>query len=463
MSETPLQKKVRHYETWYDLHRAHIVKNIFGRNPAAKMDFKKYNRISEPLNRSSIIENTAKHYLALFDYDADERFQDNDYNRNKMRWLMETAPSTHKESIIHYEKINNLLPYPLPNKGSLIDSVYSIINEYREPLAEILQQRKIIRGEISYENNYIAGILDFLDGAIAHLYVQMFTRPEVELMLLDADLAQKVIASNNTPISGEDLEYLPFDFFFIEFSEPIVFASLNDKTTKAYGVGFYKNSSLGCYTALWACGYVDIEFEATCSFMFAPPDIWRFFIGNKTRRELNMNVINSSYGVLIDDDSATSQERIDEFYQQFDDLEKQVSVATRNIWDFVTCRNIDYEFHKRDNRDLPKKPKHQQGANDEAPRHYRILKVNKVIYEKDKNASESASLTHSIHIPGAFHKWVYCKKCEAVHRHDLIGLNCRKCDTIVGPTSNIVLKKWWHSDYWIGEGPIKTVVREVRE
>jgi len=99
------------------------------------------------------------------------------------------------------------------------------------------------------------------------------------------------------------------------------------------------------------------------------------------------------------------------------------------------------------------------------PRRFKMLKVTKTVKRPEfpSDQEPGTGLGYRELIPGAFHKWVYCRSCGRVHRHDLVGRPCRNCKKEVGPVSNIEIKKWWHEEYWRGEGEVKQTVREMRE
>jgi hypothetical protein len=70
---------------------------------------------------------------------------------------------------------------------------------------------------------------------------------------------------------------------------------------------------------------------------------------------------------------------------------------------------------------------------------------------------------YRVEVPGKFHEFVYCAACGDLHRHDLLGRECRKCGKTVGPRTNLRIEKYWHHPYLAGppDAPIKEVVRDV--
>jgi hypothetical protein len=146
------------------------------------------------------------------------------------------------------------------------------------------------------------------------------------------------------------------------------------------------------------------------------------------------------------------------------DLFAGISYVVKKSLLFVTCRNIDYETVHRKN---PRGKKWKHVPESTAQRELRIIAVNRTELRPDevlkRNTDEESSLLYREYVPGTFHRWFYCRSCKRVHRHDLIGKECRRCKTVVGPVSNIIPKSYWHPPHWRGpdHAPEKDVVRKV--
>jgi len=375
--------------------------------------------------------------------------------------------------------LNDKLPIPLPQAAYLIDAVYQIVDDQKDFIRHVMSHRYIINDVLDREMRSKMYIFDLVDAATCALHPTLLSSNDTELMVMEADLADKVLASDNEPITAEDLVHVPFEKCFLEFNRPVTIIERGKHHVKAIAVGFYKNTQRHCYSVIWfrekaKHPYKDETFglgtqlvDSMLSVTFAPEsNLSRIIIDDPSRVELgfpHLGRLNYVGGNIF----GASDEVMLEFNTVFREVQDILMEKTRNIWDFVTSRNIDYETYQRGGKHLNKLRtfQHLQGERFLGPRVFKILKVNKHIRkpEESTGVKQAVALGYREHVPAKFHKWVYCRACDRVHRHDLIGKSCRRCQQLVGPIANIVIKKWWHEDYWRGEGPIKNVIREIKE
>lgn len=304
---------------------------------------------------------------------------------------------------------------------------------------------------------------------------------DTNIMLLGSDTMQDIINSKQGEmISCNDMDHLPFNKFYIEFDEPV---KIVDKF-KAVAMGIQAHHNQQSYTivyysdepgGLWATGIYLPNNPNKAMFggktpVKAPPykecltvhmcrgGDFKLDQSNQQAGEYVGSQIPSYYEVIVDGVPVTNgKENVT--------ITEELLRITRNVWDFVTCRNIDYEPKKRPTFKTNKRQyKHLQGKEAALPRDYRLIKVDRREnpYEGDGKQTE---LAHLVKIPGHFRKLIYCKKCNDLHRHDLIGKPCRDCEQVVGPISNINVVKTWVTPHWKGpeDAPIQELVREMRK
>jgi len=446
------EKRVTKFDTWFDRRRMRMRAEFNGK------DFKDIQPVYDSLLRNRAIIGG---YIS---------------------WTYtQTGTRLHTEDFIHksnyfIEGLNLQLPIRLPNGRSMIDSVYQLVDEQKEYITFVMENRAAVNEVLDAEMKSKMYILDFVDAATCGLHSMLLSSPNTELMVLDADLADKVLLSENTSLTAEDLTCCPFDQCFLEFNRPVVAAEYNGKQIKSIGVGFYKNYTRNCYSVLWFRDLKDFNMtgepivDSMLSVTFSPPSkLQRIIIDDISKAELGFpHIKHGSYlgGNFFGRGSTDTM--LDDFNRAFHETQDSLLLKTRNIWDFVTSRNIDYEIVERGTKDLSglRRYQHIQGKMHVGPRMFKVLKVNKRVERSETSnigQGNATILGYKEHVPGSFHKWIYCRACERTHRHDLIGKPCRRCGQIVGPVANIEIKKWWHEDYWRGEGELKEVVREIRE
>lgn len=355
-----------------------------------------------------------------------------------------------------------VLPIPLIQKEPLLDNFLSLISDYTVTFQTMIGNVghfDPVPFEEFKKYRYLSSMFDTFSGMITD---EIVFGDQTELMILDIALARKVInASNSTTLVAEDLCHLPFDRTYIEFSEPVDICTIEDTTLKARGVGFYNGKQNGTYVVSWNL----VNFPGAIDGNTAGYVIdYLTNVHGFQRLILDSTCYETGFGKSIRTSFVIKDGQvIPDYNKPREDLIKRIIQISRNIWDFITCRNIDYELKKRGGTHY-QKPQHNQGARSTKIREYKVLRVNKTIKNTEKSKHAVPRMQgYSERIPGTFHKWVYCRDCNRVHRHDLIGTPCRRCQKQVGPLSNLVIKKWWHDSYTIGTGPLKQVVREVEE
>lgn len=469
---TALQKKVEKFETWFDKARV----NLLSRDKTATPE-----RILKTIEKSMRMTAITQAYI--------EYCVSNDRSSFDVEKLVEIAKIAPAEEFNEFIlSLNDKLPIPLPETGNVMLDISKVLRNNKE---NILRMGELAFAPDSPERRKlkkISYILEFFDSIIGQLGSRILHHPKTEFMLIEKDLAKKVLDSNNESIGVEDLYHIPFKEMILEFSDPIEIY----KGIKGVAVAFFRDFEAGIYSVIWYTDVLSIYKEekgyykdnARISIAFssiapnAPKIVVDPLIKDKLFPEANVDkIIEQSskedieaYGPskefidLVDD----FKEKKEESDLDFNEMEKILSQKSKNIWDFVSCRNIDYEIHQRSVKNVKmKKFKHLQGKNFIGPRFFKILKINKKIKIPGEvtEGQSSTQLGYQEHVPGCFHKWVYCLSCGRVHRKDLIGLPCRnpQCNKQVGPFSNIEIKKYWHSDYWRGDGIPKQTVREILE
>lgn len=320
-------------------------------------------------------------------------------------------------------------------------SVFRVASEHRVELDEYYAEYR----KSGRRNQRWDSLRSLMDSAGIQLGFETILKGR--LFLLDSNLAEQVFRSKNDPIDGEDMTTLPFDQLVVEFSEPIGIKH-ESGTTEVPAVLFYRDAASGNFLVLWIATLHDQKIPFTpfgYAFVFGGLSAFPFWddklIGLPWSKELAIGI----------------------------------RVQSRNLWDFVTCRNIDYVVHERDTSRIKHVKKWRHVPSDTLPRTYRILAVNQqqVVYPNDGRlvSYEGPTANCREKVPGCFHKWVYCARCQedgrrkGVHRHDLIGRPCRYCGVNVGPVANIKIQKWWHREHWRGpwQADEKEIVREVKK
>jgi hypothetical protein len=269
-----------------------------------------------------------------------------------------------------------------------------------------------------------------------------------KLLLVDKSLITDVLNSNNDTLKAEDLTFTPHDRCFLEFSSPVeLFPGFNSA-----GVAVYKSVDKTLRGLSW----------------LGTRQAGKDVIDGVGFHILVVNGVDYEFCNVNTPEGMPPWE-----YHKAGDISKEYRDLalrkTKNLWDFLTCRNLDYQTYNRPAHSWTKikKYKHLSGMK-EGIREIRTLCVNRTILRPDSTSSqapEEMELPYRISIPGAFHKWVYCRDCGKVHRHDLIGSPCRRCQLQVGPFSNIIIKKYWHPPHFKGpeNAPMKEVVRKFTD
>lgn len=287
-------------------------------------------------------------------------------------------------------------------------------------------------------------LIDWSCGASSYLTGYLLLSPRTKLFLADAALAADVVCSDNAPLQGEDLGHLPFPQTWLEFDEPVPIARGFTRVLNAVAAVFYSHASGLRFVSLLAPGGRDELRENSVTLLF-----W----GEKLLHLDAPQVLRDSLGGV--DDPA--------------EFETQIRTACRNLYDFLTSRSFDYAKEERPHKDLTaiKRFRHLQGGLAQGVREYRRVRVNREVVGAPPAGAYAETLAigteTAAEVPGCFHRWVYCRACGDLHRHDLIGRPCRKCAATVGPTANLRVERYWHPPYLRGSGKIKEYVRHLLE
>lgn len=314
-------------------------------------------------------------------------------------------------------------------------------NPIEETAAAVIENIETLKTKDVANSAYLrAFIITMVDSIRLELIIG-----QTNLILLDHDTISQVINANQQGlINCNDMKHMPFDKLIIEFDKPISFDIPDLKTSSSFNaiaVGIYTHSNKQSYTIIY------FSEQSMNGSNQAESQTISIHMCYKDNQEL-------VYGSFLE---MATQQRIGAPSQK-------ILAITRNIWDFITCRNIDYEPNPRPQiKTNERRYKHLQGKEAALLRDYRLIKVNRRItpYSGTGNGQE---LAFKIHIPGTFRKLVYCKTCGDLHRHDLIGQPCRKCNTKVGPFSNIEIHKFWISNHWKGpeNAPEQQLARHLK-
>lgn len=383
------------------------------------------------------------------------------------------------------EKIYPLFPCgaPHPNLENPIEATVDLILQNAQLLNQINQinQAEITQNDMPAAEWASKNLHDHPIQILKAKYIQRFQQllllgtamdlvlGDTNIMLLDRGTMQDIINSKQGQlISCNDMEHLPFDKFYIEFDQPV---QIVDKF-QAVAMGIQTHHNQQSYTIIY---YSEEPARHNCIAkskhpVKAPP----------YKEMLMMHMCRG--GDYIDNQNKQIGEyvgsHIPEYYQvtingqpvtngkQATTITQELLRITRNVWDFVTCRNINYQPRKRPNLKTNKRQyKHLQGKEAALPRDYRIIKVDRQQTHNDQTTGQQTELAHQVKIPGHFRKLIYCKQCTDLHRHDLIGKPCRDCEQIVGPIANINVVKTWVTPHWKGpEGaPIQQIVRQIQK
>lgn len=297
----------------------------------------------------------------------------------------------------------------------------------------------------------------------AFLSELLLLSPKTHLFVVDSKLATDVVGSRNDALTGEDLDLLPFPQTWVEFSEPIHFAHGKTNTLNVTAAGFWSSSGsplrlvflasdVMCKAGEVSSQYGGGQYRLTAK---TRAGLFLLFWGRKRLLGTADEELAVHLGSGGDDTSEPYWQR----------MLLEASVASKNLYDFLTSRSFDYVVCNRPARDFSaiKRFRHLQGGAAKGLRDYRMVKVNKEVL-RDRQAGpapEWIGTESSVEVPGCFHRWVYCKACGDCHRHDLIGHPCRKCKLTVGPTANIKIERYWHPPYLRGSGPLRDHVRHL--
>ena len=423
-----LAERALKYETWFDRRRVELAKISVPGSPM-----------------SSLLRDILRAQLISFAYTKLFPKEKSEIARHAMK------KSYSDFTVQLAQKYNRRLPIPLPDTGDPINDAIKIILSKD---SQFLMTPDLSGEDLQTQTQ----LIDMMHSLLTHCGEYLLHHENTELMMIDSDLLEAVLKSCNETITADDLNYVPFDKMILEFHRPIQLFNKQPEI-KATAVGFYKQvneDGLGIYTAIWYCGdlrsperkEIPIAVDAKVAIGFCNNGFHQITYDTPIQDIFHMNLDEGVFDIDI-----------------LSALNEEIKIKTRNIWDFLTSRNIQYQESTRQTPPWSKikKYKHNPELAKLGPRLFKIIKVNKTITEPLEGEGTYPSFSHSVKIPARFHKWVYCKTCTAVHRNDLIGMPCRKCGKQVGPILNLVIKKHWHQAYIFGAGPLKETVYEVRD
>jgi len=338
--------------------------------------------------------------------------------------------------------MNGRLPLPLPDGDDPLVAVGDLLEKYGH-------LRDVDSQHYTKERGMASCLLGYMDIVGTCVGFESVMAEDGELMMVDAGLAAKIIKSKNQPISGEDLEHIPFSTTTLEFSEPIPLIG----KLEARAVSFLTRKKQKLRSVIWHFNNVQAwngTFGLESMMIEMHFGHWSKFVVDSEVRRL------AGLPDLADEMLQDGDAKYVKFFNK-------MQVMSMNVWDFVTCRNIDYEECPRKGtpREKPKHVSKKKGKH--SPRKFRIIRINKKIRKGGGGAPFSTNFEFAVRIPAMWHKWVYCRNCGRVHRNDLVGHPCRRCKVAVGPFSNIEMRKHWHDEYWVGEGEAEDTVWGVRE
>lgn len=273
-----------------------------------------------------------------------------------------------------------------------------------------------------------------------------------QIMMLDDRTAQAVVNSSNEAITAAELQFLPHNPCVVEFAKPIELCAKIKAGVRARAIGFCAGGDAEDRYAV-AVWYLDYWVPLPLPMGARIPALWCCWFSRGIQRPTLDEAAAKSLGITV---GSPLCEKISAACQ----------VAARNLWDFLTMRSLRYDRIKRKAAVYPaNRPQHTQGLFSQVDREVFRLYLDREIAmsEKSDGKPHPPQWGYRVEVPGKFHQWVYCATCGDVHRHDLLGEPCRKCQTVVGPRANVRVEKYWHPPYLVGpeHTPIKDVVRTV--
>jgi len=316
MAKSKWEKRVNRFDTWFDRRRAELQGGAGGISLNDEL-LPKFERIT----RNGCIVRAYRSY----------------------RWWKDGKDVSFKEllgkSDVEIERINQELPYP----HSIIDAVMQGVRDNADFIKFVMAHRQVINEVIRSEEKQKLYLLDMVDAATCALHPMLLCNDDTEFMVMEADLAEKVLRSSNTLLSAEDLEYVPFNQTFLEFHRPIKVVDLCDgKVVKAIGVGFYKNEAANCYSVIWYREMQRIlgteeKVDSMVSVTFCPiANLHRVIFDGCSRELLGLQPEDKSgiSGFL----DVSNGDKLEEFNRQFNEAREQLLRNTRNITNIFKVR-----------------------------------------------------------------------------------------------------------------------------
>jgi len=443
-----MRDRAEQYDTWFDRQRMRELKECRDIDCDACIDHMNRTVMSASLCR---MHDHARQEIGT--PDADEKMTD------AVSEEVRSGRKTVNETI---EDLKSTLPLEVPD-GDVLEAMLTVVREHRDTVRFLNDYTTCPEAHEAIDLPLQKVLPAWFLGGIRFLSkYYMLMHPSSELMLMDSSLVGEVLRSRNTRINAEDLLHVPFRTMFLEFSEPVRLVRELD----AVGVGFMVRPRFHSYTVMWFIGdekrhRVGDTPSIGYTSQYGIADV-NVAPHEDTHRVLDIPMRTvEGYRLMAIPDYEPEKYALTEETREVRDA---ILVATRNIWDFITCRNIDYDGVPRNGKGgvTRERPVHRRQS--ECPREYRVIKVNKSVRTGTGGGPPPArNPEESVKVPGMFYKWVYCSDCGRCHRHDLLGRSCRRCGKQVGPMSNVTIKKWWHHEYYVGDGPVKDVSWEVRK
>ena len=255
----------------------------------------------------------------------------------------------------------------------------------------------------------------------------IFGDKPAELVVSERDTVEQILQSTRTASRPMDLWHTPFEQVWWEFSSCVTIGGVPCRAAVFYA-SKAKNCTFGALLSKGGLAYRAFSWGETS--------------GARTG--------------CVD---APFQRGIEQAYLD----------ALGTLWDYLTSRNIARSDHKRTSGCVQRikakaqpMPEGKKGSTSVA-RHVIYFHHIEPTGKSSALSGPNNGLAYKVLVPGTFHRWVYCMKCDDVHRHDLLGQPCRRCGVLVGPAENVRVEKYWHCPHYKGpeDGETRESVRVI--
>ena len=393
---------------------------------------------------------------------------------------------------------------PTPELDNPIDEMVEVLVKYGAGLAMLTNKPD----EIPIEAKLVEYLIGF-EQALLYTIATELVLGDTNIFLLDSDTMYNVMATSNDLISLEDMLRLPFDRVYIEFDKPVTLLPgrdggkvyydtiikpgathweepkpITDQPFEMVAMGLYAHKSQQFCSAVFysdkvggsyreiimdpATGIAQYTNQTTKAPVHAPPflDIIAIHITNHDIQMQLSNETNPVEGYV----GYLGPQGIS--YGDISETYAPLLAIVRNVWRFLTCRNINYDPKRRPH--LKPNPAihgytHKQGQQANLARDYRQINVDRTVKQPYGTGHKTTELAFRTHMPAVYRRLVYCKTCGDLHRHDLKGTSCRECGKIIGyyqsdrPHINMDIHEIWIPDYWTGpeNAPIQQHARHM--